>query len=108
MSWQDYISQDIRELYEIHDFKHAAAILNKEFPAEFDDICNALLRFRISRADIAARGGNESEIPKRMSDILRPLGWNERSLGAELSVYEIRGRNKDLKNTVKHGTHKVD
>jgi len=26
MSWEDYIPEDIKELYEVHDFKHAALI----------------------------------------------------------------------------------
>ena len=108
MSWQDYIPEVIQNLYEIYDYKHAAAIIAREFPQEFADICSALTQFRISRADIASRGGNESDIPKRMSEILRPLGWNERNLAAELSVYEMRGQTKTLKNTVQHGTHKVD
>ena len=109
MSWEEYIPPDINELYEVHDFKHAAAILSKEFPNEFEEICNALRQFRFTREDILAAGGNESHIPKIFSRILRPMGWNEKNLEAELKVYEIQGKsNRELKNTISHGTHKVD
>ena len=80
MSWRDYIPKDIGRLYEIHDFKHAAAIISKEFPNEFKELCIALRSFRFSIQNITAGGGNESQIPKIFSDILRPMNWNEKNL----------------------------
>ena len=68
MSWEDYLPEDLQELYEIHDYKHAAAILSKEFPLEFAEICLALRTFRFSKNDILQEGGNESNIPKLFSD----------------------------------------
>jgi hypothetical protein len=56
MTYADYIPSDIREQYEIHDFKHAAAILANEFPAEFGEICDALRKFRFSTNDIIEAG----------------------------------------------------
>ncbi len=109
MSWQKYIPKKIAELYEVHDFKHSAAILAKEFPDQFKEICDALLKFRFSTQNILASGGNESQIPKIFSDILRPLDWNEKNLSAELNVYEIKGKSsKELKSSINHGSHKVD
>lgn len=74
MTWKDYIPSEISELYEIHDYKHAAAILATEFPHEFEEICKALRKFRFSEDDIRTSGGNESSIPKKFSEILRPMG----------------------------------
>ncbi len=109
MSWESYLPEDIKRLYEIHDFKHAAAILAKEFPIEFDEICQALRQFRFSEKDILSAGGNESHIPKIFSNILKPLNWNEVNLGAELNVFEIKGKvSKELKRSISHGSHKVD
>lgn len=109
MSWEHYLPEDIIKLYEIHDFKHAAAILSKEFSNEFNEICNALRSFRFTIEDITVSGGNESHIPKLFSDILRPMGWNEKNMEAELHVYEVKGKaERELKNSVNHGSHKVD
>jgi len=109
MSWEEYIPTDIKQLYEVRDFKHAAAILAKEFSKEFKEICNALRMFRFTKDDILVGGGNESSIPKKLSNILRPMGWEEKNLGAELNVYEIKGKkNKELKGSISHGSHKVD
>jgi len=99
MIWKDYIPEMIRELYEIHDYKHAAAILSNEFPSEFKDICSALVKFRLYASDIKTPGGSESQIPKRFSSILRPLGWIEESLVAKLVVDD---------KEIKQDTHKVD
>lgn len=99
MSWKDHIPEDISKLYKIHDYKHAAAILSKEFPEGFEDICKALRTFRFTTEHITIPGGSESQIPKTFSDILRPLGWVERELNAKLVVDDI---------VVSHDTHKVD
>lgn len=108
MSWKEYISEDIQNLYEIHDYKHAATILSNDFPSEFIEICTALRQFRFSRNDIIASGGNESQIPKILSNIIHPLGWKEKKLEAQLEVFEIKGKSKNLKSSFHHGTHLVD
>ena len=86
MAWTNYIPDDIRTLYEVHDYKHAAAILANEFPTEFGELMDALRQFRITTADITTSGGNESNIPKIISRILRPLGWREDKMRAEMLV----------------------
>jgi hypothetical protein len=97
--WQDYIPPAIRDLYEIHDFRHAAAILSTELSNELRDLLDALGKFRITTKDILDPGGNESRIPKLVSEILRPLGWEEGQLHAEMKVDGI------VRST---DTHKVD
>ncbi|HAQ20747.1 MAG TPA: hypothetical protein DCR40_16175 [Prolixibacteraceae bacterium] len=108
MSWKEYIPEDLQDLYEVHDFKHASTILAKDFPIEFEEICTALRSFRFSMKDILASGGNESQIPKLFSDILRPMGWNEKNLEAKLEVFEIKGKSRELKSSISHGSHLVD
>jgi len=99
MVWEDHIPEDIKSNYEVHDYKHAAAILTKEFPNEFNEICQALRNFRFTTEDVTTPGGNESQIPKTFSDILRPLGWKEEQLTAKVIVDGIE---------VSYDTHKVD
>ncbi|OGP64102.1 MAG: hypothetical protein A3K22_02300 [Deltaproteobacteria bacterium RBG_16_42_7] len=99
MVWKDYIPSKIKERYEVHDFKHAAAILSNEFPSEFKEICDALLRFRFTMSDVKEAGGNESQIPKKFAKLLRSIDWKERSLTAKIIVDE---------SEISHDTHKVD
>lgn len=99
MTWNEHVPADLAELYEIHDYRHAAAILACEFSAIFSELCTALREFRFAQNDIVIGGGNESRIPKRLSAILRPLGWVESKLRARILVDETE---------VRADTHKVD
>jgi CRISPR-associated protein Csd2 len=85
--------------YEFHDHQHAIAILTLDFPELLTDICDVLLAFRIGIEHIKKAGGNESQIPKTLSEQLRPLGWEERKLSAELVVDG---------ESVSADTHKID
>ncbi|HVK96750.1 MAG TPA: BglII/BstYI family type II restriction endonuclease [Flavisolibacter sp.] len=87
-------------LYEIYDYKHAAAILKNEFPTEFKEICGALRNFYLTVEDVKEAGGNESKIPKKFSELLRPYGWDEKQLTAKLVI--------DEEQQIDFGTHKVD
>lgn len=99
MGWKQHVPRAIHELYEVHDYKHAAAILATEFAAEFREICQALSQFRFSTKDVTDRGGNESQIPKTFSDILRPLGWKPTPLTAKLVADDV---------VVSQDTHEID
>lgn len=68
MTWVQFIPTELADLYEIYDFKHAAAILSTEYPQEFQELCHVLGTFRFSIDDIITSGGNESKIPKRFSE----------------------------------------
>ena len=59
-----YISAEVRALYDVYSYRHAAAILANSFPAELAEIEAALLAFRITTRDIGTPGGNESDMPK--------------------------------------------
>ncbi len=85
--------------YEFHDHQHAIAILTLDFPELLTEICDVLLAFRISIEHIKKAGGNESQIPKTLSEHLRPLGWEERKLSAQ---HVVDGE------SVSSDTHKID
>src|SRR5436309_6193774 len=87
---------EVLKTYEFHDHQHAIAILTVDYPDLLSEICDVLLAFRISIEFIKRAGGNESEIPKALSQRLRPLGWKEREL--EVKVIE----DKRIKSTRKH------
>lgn len=99
MIWQDHIPASVANRYEIHDFHHAAAILAVEFRTEFDELCSALDSFSITAEIVRKPGGNESDIPKGVAKILRPLGWIEGSLSATMAVDG---------ETIRSDTHLVD
>lgn len=94
-----FLPSDILEKYEIHDFKHAAAILHSEFPQELSEICDALREFTIPKIHLTEKGGSESQIPKSISKLLRPKGWLEGKLQSKMMVDE---------EVINYDTHKID
>jgi CRISPR-associated protein Csd2 len=97
MAWKDHIPNDIANLYEVHDFRHAAAILATEFPEEFHEVCEALRAFRFTKEDVIIGGGNESNIPKNFSNILRSMGWKQKILNGKIMVNDTIFRNDNSK-----------
>jgi hypothetical protein len=82
----DYLPADFFELYEVHNYRHAAEVLATGYPEEFAELISALSQFRITTADILAKGGNESQIPKRLSSLFRPMDWYETRIHGDLVV----------------------
>ncbi len=81
-----YISADVRALYDVYSYRHAAAILANSFPDELAEIEAALTGVRITMRDIGTPGGNESIVPKKFSRLLRPTGWVETRIQGDLHV----------------------
>ncbi|MFZ1553261.1 MAG: BglII/BstYI family type II restriction endonuclease [Anaerolineae bacterium] len=94
-----HVPSDLRQLYEVHEYRHAAALLYSEFPDLYKEICDGLRSFRFTRTQVVESGGNESEIPKTFSGILRPKGWIEGKLSAAVVVDS---------QTIQQDTHKID
>jgi CRISPR-associated protein Csd2 len=81
-----YISAEVRALYDVFSYRHAAAIIANSHPEELAQIERALLNFRITMREIGMPGGNESEMPKKFSRTLRPQGWIETRIQGDLLV----------------------
>lgn len=81
-----YIPEDVRARYEVYSYRSAALILSQTHPIEFGEIMDALRAFKIDTGIIGEAGGNESKIPKLFSALLRPFGWHETIIQADLLV----------------------
>lgn len=81
-----HIPADVLARYEVHSYRNAALILSQAHPAEFGELMDALRAFRISTDIIRKAGGNESDVPKLFSAQLRPKGWHETTIQADLLV----------------------
>lgn len=81
-----WVPADILEKFEVHNYNHAAEILNQSFPAEYEEFLSALRDFSITSEDILEAGGNESSIPPKFSSILEPIGWKEIRITGDLII----------------------
>ncbi len=89
----------IRDHYEIHQWRHACAILRQDFPDEYADLIDVLTRFRLRKSHIAVGGGRKSEVAGWIDSELAAKGWVEKNFQASITVDE---------NVMESPTHAVD
>ena len=75
---QDRLPQFIRDHYEVHEWKHASAILTSDFPDEWDDIMSVLTEFRLRKSWITTGGGRKSQVSEFIDGFLYARGWAEK------------------------------
>lgn len=92
--WRKLIPHSIENKYEFHNFNSALEILTQSYPKEFAEIVQTLERFEIKSEDILEKGGNESNIPKKLSESLRPMGWREIEISGDLIVRLLEGKKR--------------
>jgi hypothetical protein len=95
----DLLPAFIRDHYEVHEWKHACAILHQDFPAEWADIIAVLTQFRLKRSQILVGGGSKSDMSKSIDRFLYARGWQEKQFATKIVV---DGAEKDSP------THSVD
>lgn len=77
------------DYFEVHSYRNAAQILHNSCRDEFSELTSKLMEFRIETANVVKLGGNKTEIAKSMDTLLKPIGWNETRVKADLVVRKI-------------------
>lgn len=72
--------------YEVHEWRHACAILRQDFPQEYEDICDVLSRFRLRKSHIAVQGGRKSRVAEWIDSEFGKKGWRERRFRTSIQV----------------------
>jgi len=93
------LSPFIREHYEVHEWRHATAILAADFAPEFAEIQEVLEGFRLYRSKVLAPGGGKSEIAGWIDGQLTARGWLEKKFKTQIRVDD---------HLMDAPTHKVD
>ena len=93
-TWRGLIPKCIAEKYEFYNFNSALEILTQSCPILFSEIVQTLDSFEIHVEDILEKGGNESQIPKKLNELLRPLGWKEIEISGDLVVRLFEGKKR--------------
>jgi hypothetical protein len=80
----------LREHYEVHERKHACAILKADFPNEWSDINAVLTEFRLRRSWIEVGGGRKSKVAEAIDSALAARGWVEREFNTAIEVDDVK------------------
>jgi hypothetical protein len=76
----------IKDYYEIHEWRHALAILRHDFTSEYDDICDVLARFRLKKSWITVGGGRKSKVADWIDCELFQRGWKPKNFDTKITV----------------------
>jgi len=96
----DLLPESLRSMYEVHEWKHACAILHDDFPKEWRDICEVLADFRLRKSYITAPGGRKSPVACALDEeFIGGCGWAEKGFDTKLLVDDVAFDNP---------THKID
>jgi len=89
----------ILQNYEVHEWKHAVAILERDFPQEWQDIIDVLTEFRLHRRYIVQAGGRKSPVAEAIDQAFYSRGWQEKKFRTRMVVDQTE---------IESPTHKVD
>lgn len=93
------LPQFLREHYEIHEWRHALAVLRSDFRSEHDDIVDVLTRFRLQRSWVTVGGGRKSKVSEWIDGELLKHGWRAKNFDTRITVDEL---------SIESPTHEVD
>ncbi len=95
----DLLPVRLRGTYEVHEWKHACAVLKGDFPRQWDDIVKVLGAFLLRKSDILAPGGGKSPISKWFDEAFAQKGWVSKGFNTKIVVDDAESLSP---------THKVD
>lgn len=95
----EQLPQFIQKNYEVHEWRHALAILRQDFPQEFTEVCDVLTRFKLAKSWIAVGGGRKSKVSEWIDGALLAHGWKPKNFDTKISVDA---------ETFESPTHEVD
>jgi hypothetical protein len=76
----------VRDNYEIYEWRHATAVLAKDFPQEWEDIMAVLTNFRLQKSHIAVGGGNKSKVADSIDAEFAARNWMEKQFDTKIVV----------------------
>ncbi len=95
----ELLPHSILDNYEVHEWKHACAILKNDFPNEWADIIDLLKQFTLQKSWITIGGGRKSRVSEAIDAYLYQRGWIEKEFATSVKVDDY---------IMDSPTHKVD
>jgi hypothetical protein len=93
------LPEDIKEKFDVYEWKHACAILKNDFSGEWKDIVDMLRAFKLKKTWITKGGGNKTELADWVDEFMGERGWEEKQFKTSVIVDEHK---------MDSPTHKID
>src|SRR4051812_18551803 len=82
----EFLPRFIREHYEVYEINHASAVLERDFPNEWQDVCELLTEFRLKKSHVTIGGGSKSLVASELDGFLYGRNWVEKSFDTRIQV----------------------
>jgi len=89
----------LRSKYEVHEWRHASAILKQDFPEELNEICEVFSAFRLRKSWITVGGGRKSKVAEWIDSELGKREWRAKNFDTKITVD---------RNVMESPTHEID
>lgn len=99
VSTEHLIPDDIREKYEVREWRNATGVLATACAQEWKEILGVLREFELLKSDILTKGGAKSPIAQKLDKAFTQHGWKETKFETAIVVDNERFDSP---------THKVD
>jgi hypothetical protein len=99
MSTEHLIPADLKQLYEVREWRNAAGVLATACPQEWQEIIEILSAFRLLRSEIEAAGGRKSPIANQLDGAFYARHWSEKQFETAIRLDD---------QVYESPTHKVD
>ena len=86
MTPHGHVPIDLLELYEMHEWRHATAILATDFSVEWGEILEVLQGFKLRQSDVVAKGGRKSPVANSIDGAFYCRGWVERRFDTKIQI----------------------
>lgn len=83
------LPKKIRDKYEVHEWRHATAILATDYPSELADILAVLGTFTLKKSAIVVGGGGKSKVSQEIDSGFYARGWAERHFDTKITVGDV-------------------
>jgi hypothetical protein len=95
----ELLPKELLKKFEVHEWKHACAILHNDFPSEWKDVINLLDQFVYKKSWLTVGGGRKSLVSDAIDKFLYARGWIEKEFDTSVTVDE---------HVMNSPTHKID
>jgi Restriction endonuclease BglII len=85
----DAVPAEIFEKFEVKEYSHAIAILQSDFPNEWNDLIEMLRGFTLRRSDILQPGGRKSPISDSIDGFFYSREWKEHDFQIEVKADNV-------------------
>lgn len=82
----DAFPQFVLDNYQVLEWNHPTAILERDFPEEWADLCDVLTNFRLRKSHIVEAGGRKSKIASELDSALYARGWVEKNFDTRQQI----------------------